>query len=174
MAIHFLSATRLVDDLLCERPSQRDQAYYMLAGFIFSIALGYSTLTFSNAGQSWFGLCEFLLLVVTTVYGFERCYDASSVSGHRFFIVDFVCLSLPISITTMIVVWGCHWGGWALYRHVVMATSFESQRIVNAITYINAILPSATVLVGMILSNVIFYLRMISHLNRLESLRQTP
>jgi hypothetical protein len=86
----------------------------MLAGFIFSLALGYSTLTFSNAGQSWFGLYEFLLLVVTTVFGFERCYNASNVSDHRFFIADFICLSLPIGITTTIVVWGCHWGGWAL------------------------------------------------------------
>ena len=78
MKFHLFSATNLVEDLAHERVSQRDRAYYMLAGFFFSIVLGYSTLTFSNAGRTWLGLYEFLLLVVTTVLGFERCYTASN------------------------------------------------------------------------------------------------
>jgi hypothetical protein len=172
MTLHFLSASKLVEDLAHEQLSPRDKAYYMLAGFIFSIVVGYSTLTSTNAGRTWLGLYEFLLLVVIAVYGFERSYSASNGDNGRSFISDFVCLSLPIGVTTTLVAWGIYWGGWKLYQHIVLAISFESQRVVNTIVLINNELPWATVMVAMVLSNGIFYLRMVSHLKRLKILRQ--
>jgi hypothetical protein len=172
MTLYFYSVSKLVEDLAHERLSPRDKAYYMLAGSIFSLLVGYSTLTMSNASRSWLGIYEFLLLVVTTVYGFERCYRASNGDGSKSFISDFICLSLPVGVTTTIVAWGIYWGGWQLYRRIVLSASFESEQVVKTIVWLNNELPWATVLITMVLFNGIFYFRLASHLKRIKMFRQ--
>lgn len=172
MALHFISAGKLVEDLAHGHLSTRDRAYYMLAGFIFSLIAGYSTLIGTNASRTWLGLYEFLLLVVTTVYGFERCYSASNGDDNSSFISDFVCLSLPVGVTTALAAWGIYWGGWLLYQHIVLTIPFESQQTAKTIAWVNNELPWLTVFLAMVLSNVVFYLRMISHLKRIKILRQ--
>lgn len=73
MTLHFLRTTKLANELADERVAPTDKAYYMLAGFIFNLVVGYSTFTGANVSRTWLGLYEFLLLVVITIYGFERC-----------------------------------------------------------------------------------------------------
>ncbi len=172
MTLHFLSAAKLAEDLAHERLSSREKAYYMLAGFIFSLIVSYSTLTGTNASRTWLGLYEFLLLLVITVYGFERCYSASNGDNNPSFLPDFVCLSLPVGVTTTLAAWGIYWGGWQLYRHIVLAMSFESQQAAKTIAWISNELPWLTVLLAMVVSTGFFYLRMISHLTRIKILRK--
>jgi hypothetical protein len=171
MRLHFLSAAKLSEDLVQERLSLRDKAYYVLGGSIFGIILSYSTLTFANASRTWLGLYELLLLLFITVYGFERCYNASSGDNNKSFISDFVCLAVPISVTTTIVAWGVYWGGWYLYQHVVTAISFESQHAAKLLLWINNELPWPTVLITVVVSNGIFYLRMATYLKRIAACR---
>jgi hypothetical protein len=171
MKLYFLSVAKLSEDLAQERLPLRDKAYYMLGGSIFAIILSYSTLTFGNSGRTWLGLYEFLLLILITVYGFERCYDASNGDNNKSFISDFVCLALPISVTTTIVAWGVYWGGWYLYQHVVTAISFESQHATKLLVWINNELPWPTVLITVVVSNGIFYIRMAKYLKRIAARR---
>lgn len=173
MKLHFLSATKLDEDIANERLSQKDRAYYMLAGFIFSAVVGYTPLTFTNAGRAWLGLYECLLILVVTIYGFERCYTAANANNNRSFISDFICLALPVGVTTTIIAWGIYWGGWHIFQRIVLTMSFESEQAVKTMLWINNELPKVTVLLTVVLSNGIFFLRIASHLNRIKILQQS-
>lgn len=172
MTLHFLSAARLAEELASGKLSVRRKANYMLAGFIFNLIVGYSTLTGTNASRTWLGGYEFILLLVITIYGFERCYRASNGDSNQSFISDFVCLSLPVGVTTTLASWGAYWGGWQLYQRVVLAMSFESEKTANILVWINNELPWIAVLLAMILSTCFFYFRMIAHLTKIKILRQ--
>ena len=171
MKLHFLSAAKLSADLAQEHLTPRDKAYYMLAGSIFGIILSYSTLTLGNSSRTWLGLFEFLLLLLITAYGFERCYNASNGDNNKSFISDFVCLALPISVTTTIVAWGIYWGGWYLYQYVVTVISFESQPSAKLLVWINNELPWPTALITVLVSNGIFYMRMAKYLKKIAAHR---
>jgi len=171
MAIHFFSASRLADDILHERLSVKDRAYYMLTGMIFNMILGYSTLVFCNSIHTWIGIFEFLLLIVSTVFGFTRCYIAADGDKEEAFILNFVCFSLPIGITTAIAVWGSYWIWWRLYQYIVTSISYDSQDIVKTVLWVNHELPPITVLLAVVFTNVIFFLRMISNLKKARKLK---
>jgi len=107
--MYFLATKRLVEDLAHERVSPRDKAYYLLAGFVISLVIGYSTLTFANQGRDWLGAFEFLMLTVISVIGVQRSFEAGGGDSNPDFVAEFTCLSVPLSIKIAFVVWGLYW-----------------------------------------------------------------
>lgn len=172
MKLHFFNAAKLAEDLAHERLSPRDRAYYLLGGFLFSSCVGYSTLTFTSAGRTWLALYEFFFLVAVTIYGFERCYTAANGDNNGSFVSDFICLSFPVGITTTIIAWVVYWGGWQIFQRLVLGMPFESEKIVRTMLWINNELPQITVLLVVVLSNGIFFLRIAAHLARIKFLQR--
>jgi hypothetical protein len=172
MAIHFISGSKLVEDLAHDRLSERDKANYLLAGIVFGIFAGYSTLVASNPSLTWRGLYELLMVLVIAIYGFERCYSTSKHASSPSFISDFICLSLPITITTMVAVWGIYWGGWYLYMSAILSMSFESQQAIRMIDWINKDMPWLSIFLAVVCSNAIFFLRMRLHLKRMYARKE--
>jgi hypothetical protein len=166
MRLHFLNATKLSEDLAQERLAPKDKAFYFLAGIIFATVLNYSTFMFANSISTWIGLFEFLLIIIVTIFGFLKCYNASIGANNQSFISDFICLSLPIGVTTTVVAWAIYWGTWKSYQILVTSISIESQNAADLLVWINNELPWPTVLLTVVVSNAVFYLRMASYLNR--------
>ena len=173
MTLHFWSAAKLADDLGHERLSQSTKAYYMLAGFAFSILVGYTPLTFTNSGHVWLGMYEGLFVLAITVYGFERCYTAAGGNNNTSFISDFMCLALPVAIKTTFICWGIYWGGWYMLQHLLVSTSFESQRAIKIVKFIYNDLARLTVLGTVVASNAIYYLSIASHLKRIAVIQKS-
>jgi hypothetical protein len=135
--IHVLRTSKLVQDLARDRVSTRDKAYYLLAGFLFYIAIGYSTLTFANSGRNWLGLYECCLVLVITILGIQRCYEAGGGDENKQFVVDFTCLSLPVSIKVNIAVWGLYWLFAFAYRRMPDVLSDPSEHTREAIWFLS-------------------------------------
>ncbi len=57
---------------------------------------------------SLFSIFEGVALVAIAIFGIAQAYEAAGGRESRSFMVDFTCLSVPVSITTML-------GGWAVY-----------------------------------------------------------
>jgi hypothetical protein len=172
MKLHFLSTTKLSDDLVNSRLSQREKVYYMLAGFVFNIIAGYSTLMLSSASRTWAGIYECFMLVVITAYGVERCFDATNEDENKSLISDFICLSLPIGVTTTFAAWAAFWAFWLLYKPLVLAAHIESQEIIKIIVWINENFYPISVLATVVISIAVFYLRIATHLKKVYRQRK--
>src|SRR5947207_10626556 len=107
--MYFLATNRLVEDLAHKRVSPRDKAYYLLAGFLISLVVGYSTLSFANQGRDWLGALEFVMLTIITLIGLQRSFEAGGADSNPDFVAEFTCLSVPLSIKITFVVWGVYW-----------------------------------------------------------------
>jgi hypothetical protein len=107
-----------------------------------------------------------------TVFGVERCFAATNEDADKTLISDFVCLTLPIGVTTTVAAWGVFWAFWLLYKPVVLAAHVESQEIIRVIIWVNANFYPISVLITVVASLAIFYFRMIAHLKKANRLRK--
>src|SRR4051812_14096445 len=96
--MHLLDDKALARELAHGRVSEREKAHYLLGGWLLYTAIGYSTVVFSNAGRTWLGLFEFLVVAIVAMTGFKWCYDLSGGDNERTFVVDFTCLLVPLTI----------------------------------------------------------------------------
>ena len=111
MTLHWLSATNLDVKLAAGRVTPREQALYLATGFIVWLIPGYLFVTpsLSPDDPKWFfGLWfyEFAMIVLTTFAGAFYCLRKCHVDPKRNFLIDFSCLYLPVSVTTLAVTWG--------------------------------------------------------------------
>jgi hypothetical protein len=172
LLMRILSSKKMVGALAKRELTPRSIAYYMLLGTIFNLIVGYSTLTGSNASRTWLGLYECAILSVLTIYGFERCYAAADGENCGSFVTDFVCLSIPIGISTLFFTWLGYWIFWTAFGYVVREVSFGSESSAHAMLLLNAQLPWFSVFVAMLASTFLFHWRLSVHLGHLRRLRE--
>jgi len=111
MTIRLFSAKGVGDDLAAGRVTARKQSLYLTASFLIWIIPAYLFLfpaPRTNDPQFfwWVWLIELALLVLFCVAGIGFCLRKCRVDPTRHFLVDFSCLNAPISLTTLIIVWG--------------------------------------------------------------------
>jgi len=111
MTLHLLSAERLGKRLGAGEVSPQEQAFYLSASFVLWLLPTYLLISPAPNVQAWsipFGLWFYeggalaLIYVLGVLYCLARCH----VEPKRNFIIDFSCLYTPISLTTLVVVWG--------------------------------------------------------------------
>lgn len=172
MKLHIFSARKVVQDLSRDEISHEHRAYYLLAGFVFSLIIGHCTLTGTNASRTWLGFYEFLILLLITVYGFSKCYFVANGNTNSLFVSDFICISLPVGVTTTFWAWLGYWGGWWIFHQIFLSQSFDSLNSAKMVVWINNELPWFSIIITMVASTGFFYARMISHLTELKILRK--
>ena len=111
MTIRLFSAKGVGDDLAAGRITAKEQSLYLTASFLIWIIPAYLFLfpaPRTNDPQFfwWVWLIELGLLVLFCVAGIRYCLQKCRVDPSRHFLVDFSCLNAPISLTTLIIVWG--------------------------------------------------------------------
>ena len=111
MALHLLRASPLSEQLASGKVSARDQAFYLSGSFIMWLLPGYLFIIPPPIANVWpipFGLWfyEAFAMLVIYVFGVSYCYARCHVEPRRNFLIDFSCLYAPISVTTLLIVWG--------------------------------------------------------------------
>jgi hypothetical protein len=110
MTIHFFSAKKLRARLALGAVGAREQAFYLAGSFIVWIVPAYLFVAPppSSIEQTWFygmWFYEFALLVLIYAAGTYFCLAKCHVDPKRHFMIDFGCLYLPVSVTTLLVTW---------------------------------------------------------------------
>jgi hypothetical protein len=165
---------RLAQDLAADRVSQRDKAYYLLAGWVLFAALGYSTVIFSNQGRSWLALFEMFMIAVIAVLGIQRCYEASGGDNNKQFVVDFTCLLLPLTIKTYLVVWGLYWlFAWGYKSMVGMDATYTSEESARLVTFFSRHAGWLATLLAVLATQAALFGRMRVHMANIARLRET-
>jgi hypothetical protein len=110
MKLHFFSAKRLSLELAANAIGVREQAAYTAIAGVAWLLPFYLFIVppFSSSAPYWFytmwtyqGLTFVFLNIAGPFYCLRRC----RVDPARNFLIDFTCLSAPVSVTTIIVGW---------------------------------------------------------------------
>jgi len=127
MRRHWLLPRLLAGKLARGEVSNTEVAYFMIGNLLLGSALYYSGVVWGNPPWTALSLWECALVVVVTVYGMIRCFDAAGGEANARFAADFNCLSFPIWLWTSVIVWSAFWiVTWLLRRwglEVVPASS---------------------------------------------------
>jgi hypothetical protein len=121
MTLHWLSATNLGAKLAAGHVSAREQALYLAGSFVVWLLPGYLFIVPARWPEDpvWFyGLWfyELAMMVLISVAGALHCLDKCRVDARRNFLVDFSCLYLPVSVTTLTAAWAIFYALVALRR----------------------------------------------------------
>jgi hypothetical protein len=160
MAVRLFSAKGAGDDLAAGRITAGDQSLYLTASFLIWMVPAYLFLfpaprTVDPEFFWGIWLAELALLVLFCIVGIGYCLRNCRVDPGRNFLVDFSCLNAPISLTTLLVVWGAF--------HLLTAPWFpwlESSRAYDVVR-----------MLASIAAVFIVFLRIGRQMNRVSSLR---
>ena len=114
MAISLISAKRTGDDLAAGQVTASDQSLYLTASFLIWIIPAYLFLFPAPRTTEpeffwtlWLVELAVVLLFCSTGIGYSlrKC----RVDPARNFLIDFSCLNAPVSLVTLLVVWGIYY-----------------------------------------------------------------
>ena len=54
-------------------------------------------------------IAEALAVVVINILGVVATFDASGGKNNKQYVIDFTCLYVPVSVTTLLFFWGTYW-----------------------------------------------------------------
>lgn len=110
MPIHLFNAKRVAEAIKRNEIGSEGRKNYLLASFLLFSVLSYAGLTSNNPLWSWLSIYEGVVVCVITVFGITKAYEAAGGDSNKDFVAEFTCLSVPVYITTMLLVWRIHWG----------------------------------------------------------------
>lgn len=159
--IRLISAKRVGDDLAAGRIAAVDQSLYLTASFLIWMIPAYLFIfpapRTNDPGFFWaVWLIELALLVLFCIVGIGYCLRQCRVDPTRHFLVDFSCLNVPVSLTTLAAVWA---GFYLLAETLPWFASSRAHDLLRLLASAAAVL--------------IVFLRIGKHMNRVASLRQS-
>ena len=161
MAIRLFSAKRVGEDLAAGRIREAEQSLYLTASFLIWIVPAYLFLFPAprtlDAGFFWtLWLLELAVVVVCCSVGIGYCLRNCRVDPARNFLVDFSCLNAPLSLSTLLIVWGAYYGVEALL-HLAAVESTVLYDLVRMLASAAAV--------------IVVFIRIGGHMNRVSLLR---
>src|SRR5882724_167613 len=122
--MHLLRTHPLVQELALGEVDPQEQAGYVLAGLVVWILASYSGLIVAGS-PAWTlpSILEATALLAISVIGVVRCLDAAGGRQNQRFLVEFTCLSVPITVSTLSVAWGVYWIATVAFRDGLIALS---------------------------------------------------
>jgi len=173
MKVHLFNSSALAYELANDELPEGAQAMYLVGGWVISLIANYSTLIYSNASRNWFGLSEFIVVLLISIIGLRFAYKCNGGKQGKDFVLRFVCLSLPVGMNTYLGVWGLfHVSGW-IFRENFSRLSFSSKETADGFLFFSEqILPYAITLLFVSLSVTVLLWRISYHLSRITTLKQ--
>ena len=121
--MHFFRTRPLVEKLASGQITNTEKAYYLLASFLMFTIAYYSGFVSGNPTWTFPSILEGLTIAAITVIGIVKAFDASGGEEASDFIAQFTCLYVPITISTMLVVWSFFWALTLGFRESLIAIS---------------------------------------------------
>jgi len=161
MAIRLFSAKRVGEDLAAGRISAADQSLYLTASFLIWIVPAYLFLFPAprtlDAGFFWaLWLLELAMVVICCSVGIGYCLRNCRVDPARNFLVDFSCLNAPLSLSTLLVVWGAYY----VVEAILHLAAVESTRLYDVVR-----------IFASVAAVIVVFIRIGRHMNRVSLLR---
>jgi hypothetical protein len=158
MTIRLLNAKKLAVELGRGDVSLSDKGHYLVAGFVMWLLISVSGLTRVSPLWTWMSLIETAALIIVYLLGFSYAYDAAGGDENPDFVVQFTCLYVPVTVTTVAIVWGVYWGVAFAFRESIIALSDSRFQFAINLSQIGSNLFGAmTMLADLMAQSVTFY-----------------
>lgn len=174
--MRILNAGRLAQELARGEVTPREKGYYLFAGFVMWMLVNASGFATASPLWSWASLIETVALVLVTILGFSHAYDAAGGDENPDFVAQFTCLYLPVSVTTIIVVWAGYWSVIAGFRESLMAISESRLQFAINLSRIGTSLAGALVMLAVLIVQAVTFYRItrLFRIVRSRSARSAP
>jgi hypothetical protein len=158
MVLRLFNAKKLALELGRGEIRAREKGYYLFASFVIWLLISVSGFTTVSPLWSWMSLIETVSLIIVYVLGFSYAYDAAGGDNNPDFVAQFSCLYVPVSLTTVAVVWAVYWALVFGFRESIMALSDSHFQFAVNLSRIGSDLFGALVLLAVLLVQaVVFY-----------------
>ncbi|MES2952863.1 MAG: hypothetical protein V4858_30400, partial [Pseudomonadota bacterium] len=169
--MHLFRTQPLIAKLARGQVSNAEKAYYLLASFLMFTVAYYTGLVSSNATWTLPSTLEGIAIGVITVIGVVKSFDASGGEESSDFVAQFTCLYVPITITTMLVVWSVFWGVLFGFRESLIAMSESHMQFAINLSRLHADMFNFVTFVAVVAVQGITFYRMTRCLNEVRELR---
>jgi hypothetical protein len=169
--MHLFRTQPLIAKLAKVEVSTTEKAYYLLASFLMFTVAYYTGFASSNATWTLPSTLEGVTVGAITVIGIVKAFDAAGGEEAKDFIADFTCLYVPITITTMLVVWTLFWGILFVFRESLIAISESHMQFAVNLSRLHADMFNFVTFLAVILVQAITFYRMNLCLAQVRALR---
>jgi hypothetical protein len=159
MSLRLLNAKKLAVELGRGEIGPREKGYYLFAGFVMWLLIGASGFTTVSPLWTWMSLIETAALVVVYLLGFSYAYEAAGGDENRDFVVQFSCLYVPVSITTVAAIWALYWGIAFGFRESIIALSNSHFQFAANLGRIGSDLFGALVILAVLMVQAVTFYR---------------
>lgn len=121
--MHFLRTRPLAAKLANDQVTKTEKAHYLLASFLMFTVAYYSGFVSANIVWTLPSILEGLAIATITCIGVVKAFDAAGGADADDFIAQFTCLYVPITISTLLVVWSLYWALTLGFREALIAIS---------------------------------------------------
>ena len=123
MTIHLFNAKKVARELARKEIGPKARGYYILVSFLVFTPFYYSGFIWTNPLWSWLSIYEAFVVVAVTLIGFAKSFEAADGKNNPDFIAEFTCLYVPVSLTTILIIWSNFWALTIVFRESVISLS---------------------------------------------------
>lgn len=136
MTIHFFNTKALVSELATGKITERGAFQYFLANtLLWTLTLYYGI--FIGANISWMFLLELVIVLLITVLGLIKAFNANGGADGTNFVIRATCLSFPVGIKINILSIALGWLNYFVSPIIVDPITFRDPEIVyDMVTFI--------------------------------------
>ena len=136
MKIHFFNTRSLATQLALGKVDELLTFQYFFANnILWTLTLYYGLL--SGAKLSWLLVLEIVIVIVITVLGLRRAFDANGGPSGQGFVIRATCLLFPIGIKITVASIALGWVNYFLFPIIIDPMSFrEPERVYDLVTLI--------------------------------------
>jgi len=173
MRLHLFSSKALVVELANERVDTESQAHYLWISFVLFNLVYYSGLAITVA-PLWSvpSLLEAISLIAINIFGVFYAFEASGGRSNRNFLVEFTCLYVPTTVTTLVPIWLGYWAIRIAFHETLVSLMEGHSQFVFNLARIGADFISLLTFMATTLALAVPYWRMTRALRVVQRLKQ--
>ena len=167
--MQLIRAEPLVASLARREVSPQQQAAYLLGSTVFYLFAYYSGLL-APGNPPWTtpSVLEGLALLAISIFGIVKCFDASGGNGNQEFLSEFTCLSLPVSVTTVLAGWLAYWALAISFRETLIELSRSHMEFAVNLSRLNTDFFGLLSFLAVVGIQFVFYARLSALLRRVR------
>lgn len=169
--MHFLRTRPLVAKLANDQVSTTEKAHYLLASFLMFTVAYYSGFVSASIVWTLPSFLEGLAIAAITCIGVVKAFDAAGGEDANDFIAQFTCLYVPITISTLLVVWSLFWVLTLGFREALISISESHMQFALNLSRLGANMFDFLSFSAAVIVQVVIFYRMTGFLAEIRALR---
>lgn len=139
----------------------RSKANYLVASVVaYSLVLLTGLIPGASSPWTLPAFIEAAVMIGITILGIAKAYEAAGGEQNSSFIEEFICLQVPVLITTSLAVWSVFWILVSFFPSLITGVLRASPSFMDTLATFGMTLSGFLTFVFLVIAEVVFYLRL--------------